>query len=128
MALVLAALVSGSGPVPAVAAPEAGSAKAAPEAFSPPKACFGRGGSRFYNVTLPAQNRRFTFRVVPDRPGFNVIMALDYPPNIFFVANRFGPGRAEAAFVNPQGVRRAGRVTITGVGGSFGCFRLTVTP
>ncbi|MFZ1430372.1 MAG: hypothetical protein WAS21_26805 [Geminicoccaceae bacterium] len=101
---------------------------AAPEAFTPPKWCFGLGGSKTYTVTLPKKNTKYVFRVVPDRAGFNVFMRFNYPPNINFVVNQFGPGKAEAGYIIPGFNNRSGRVTVGGVGGSFGCFKLTVKP
>lgn len=99
-----------------------------PEAFTPPKWCFGLGGSKTYTVVLPKKNTKYVFRVVPDRPGFNIYMRFKYPPNIDFVVNQFGPGKAEAGYIIPGFNNRSGKVIVSGVGGSFGCFKLTVKP
>jgi hypothetical protein len=104
---------------------EQGSIKAAPEAVFR-SACIGLGGSRtFTGIRLPAGGS-FLHRVVPDRRGFNVVMVINYP-DLSRRVNRFGPGRTETFTVNTFS-RVTGRVTITGVGGSFGCFLFSVTP
>lgn len=79
-----------------------------------------------HRVNLPA-NGSFLHRVVPDRRGFNVVMTIDYP-GLDRRVNRFGPGRAEAFTVRTPFGRVQGRVKISGVGGSFGCYTLRVTP
>jgi len=79
-----------------------------------------------YRFVLP-RGGRFLHRVVPDRPGFNVVMTLNYP-GLFRRVNRFGPGRAEAFTVGTPSSTVRGTVTISGVGGSFGCYVLRVTP
>ena len=95
--------------------------------------CINFGGfpSRQVYSTSLAPNSRYRVRVVPDRGGFNVVMTLDFGTGarrLFRVVNSKGPGRPEVFTINtlPGGVVR-GRVAITGVGGSFGCFNLTVT-
>ena len=83
-----------------------------------------------YRSTL-RPNSRYRLRVVPDRGGFNVVMTLDFgvaPRRLFRVVNQKGPGRPEVFTINTlPGGAVSGRVTITGVGGSFGCFNLTLT-
>lgn len=79
-----------------------------------------------HRVRLPAFGS-FLHRVVPDRPGFNVVMTIDYP-GLFRRVNRWGPGRAEAFTVNTPFGAVSGRVKISGVRGSFGCYSLRVTP
>ena len=121
MAGLLALLVGAAGPVAAAAPP------VAPDlAF--PKWCFGLGGSKTYSIDLPSKTQIYRFRVVPDRSGFNVLMRFNFAPNLKFTWNQFGPGRTETVFVRRGNNNRVGKVTVAGVGGSFGCFRLTVTP
>jgi hypothetical protein len=79
-----------------------------------------------HRLTLPAF-RSFLHRVVPDRRGFNVVMTIDYP-GLFRRVNNYGPGRAEAFTVRTPYGRVAGRVRISGVGGSYGCYTFRVTP
>jgi hypothetical protein len=79
-----------------------------------------------HRVRLPAFGS-FLHRVVPDRRGFNVVMTIDYP-GLFRRVNRWGPGRAEAFTVNTPFGAVSGRVRISGVRGSFGCYALRVTP
>lgn len=117
----LAVLIGGAGAA-ATAAPVA-----APE-LAYPKWCFGLGGSKTYTVDLPSKSQVYRFRVVPDRAGFNVLMRFNFAPNLKFTWNQFGPGRTETVFVRRDNNNRVGKVTVSGVGGSFGCFNLTVTP
>ena len=79
-----------------------------------------------HRVTLPAGGS-FLHRVVPDRRGFNVVMTIDYP-GLFRRVNKFGPGRAKSFTVRTPTGRVSGRVRLSGVGGSFGCYTLRVTP
>jgi hypothetical protein len=79
-----------------------------------------------HRVSLPAGGS-FLHRVVPDRRGFNVVMSIAYP-GLSRTVNRFGPGRAEAFTVRTPSGRVSGRVRISGVSGSFGCYTLRVTP
>jgi hypothetical protein len=79
-----------------------------------------------HRITLPA-NGAFLHRVVPDRRGFNVVLTIDYPGLVRRV-NNFGPGRAEAFTVRTPNGRVTGRARISGVGGSFGCYVLRITP
>jgi hypothetical protein len=79
-----------------------------------------------YRIALP-RGGRFLHRVVPDRRGFNVVMTLNYP-GLFRRVNRFGPGRVEAFTVGTPSSAVRGTVTISGVGGSFGCYVLGITP
>lgn len=88
--------------------------------------CVVNGSTVGFNITLPA-NGSFLHRVVPDRSGFNVVMTINYP-GLFRRVNQFGPGRAEAFTVRTPNGRVSGRVTISGLRGSFGCFTLRVTP
>jgi hypothetical protein len=88
--------------------------------------CILPGRTVTYRVRLPAFGR-FLHTVVPDRGGFNVAMGINYPGLARYV-NRFGPGRSEAFTVITRGASVIGRVTISGVRGSFGCYRLTVLP
>lgn len=79
-----------------------------------------------HRVVLPAGGA-FRHLVVPDRPGFNVVMTINYP-GLFRRVNNFGPGRSEAFTVRTPFGRVRGTVTISGVKGSFGCYALRVTP
>ena len=79
----------------------------------------------FSGITLPA-NRSYLHRVVPDRSGFNVQFQVIYP-GLNHKVNRFGPGRTETYTVNALS-RVKGKVKVSGVKGSFGCFTLTITP
>jgi hypothetical protein len=79
----------------------------------------------FSGITLPA-NRSYLHRVVPDRSGFNVQFQVIYP-GLNRKVNRFGPGRAETFTVNALS-RVRGKVKVSGVKGSFGCFTLSITP
>ena len=79
----------------------------------------------YSGITLPA-NRSYLHRVVPDRSGFNVQFQVIYP-ELNHKVNRFGPGRTETYTVNALS-RVKGKVKVSGVRGSFGCFTLTITP
>ncbi len=87
--------------------------------------CVLPGRSVSHRVRLPA-NGLFLHVVVPDRRGFNVAMNVNYP-GLSRRINRFGPGRSEAFTVRTFS-RVTGTVRISGVRGSFGCYRLSVTP
>jgi hypothetical protein len=88
--------------------------------------CVLPGSSVRHRVRLPARGS-FLHLVVPDRRGFNVVMALKYP-GLSRRVNQFGPGRSEAFTVRTGSSAVIGTVTISGVRGSFGCYRLSVTP
>ena len=88
--------------------------------------CVAPGRTITHRVNLPARGS-FLHRVFPDRRGFNVVMTIDYP-GLFRRVNQFGPGRTEAFTVRTPNGRVSGRVRISGVGGSFGCYTLRVTP
>lgn len=87
--------------------------------------CVLPGRSVSHRVKLPA-NGLFLHTVVPDRLGFNVVMNLKYP-GLSRRINRFGPGRTEAFTVRTFS-NVVGTVRISGVRGSFGCYRFGVTP
>jgi hypothetical protein len=74
----------------------------------------------------PAANGSFLHRVVPDRRGFNVVMTIDYP-GLDRRVNKFGRSGGGLHGSHTFG-RVSGRVKISGVGGSFGCYTLRVTP
>ena len=103
--------------------PEAGSGAERAVTFS---GCVAPGRTVSHRVSLPGGGS-FLHRVVPDRRGFNVVMGIAYP-GLTRVVNRFGPGRSEAFTVRTPSGRVSGRVRISGVGGSFGCYVLRVTP
>ena len=88
--------------------------------------CVAPGRTITHRVNLPARGS-FLHRVFPDRRGFNVVMTIDYP-GLFRRVNQFGPGRTESFTVRTPNGRVSGRVRISGVGGSFGCYTLRVTP
>ena len=79
----------------------------------------------FSGITLP-KGRSYLHRVVPDRKGFNVQFQVIYP-GLNRKVNRFGPGRAETFTVNALS-KVTGKVKVSGVKGSFGCFTLSITP
>ena len=79
----------------------------------------------FSGITLPA-HRSYLHRVVPDRSGFNVQFQVIYP-GLNHKVNRFGPGRTETYTVNALS-KVKGKVKVSGVKGSFGCFTLSITP
>lgn len=79
----------------------------------------------FNGITLPA-HRSYLHRVVPDRRGFNVQFQVIYP-GLNRLVNRYGPGRAETFTVNALS-KVKGKVKVSGVKGSFGCFTLSITP
>lgn len=79
-----------------------------------------------HRVTLPAFNS-YLHRVVPDRSGFNVVMTIEYPGLVRRI-NNWGPGRAEAFTVRTPNGRVTGKVKISGVSGSYGCYSLRITP
>jgi hypothetical protein len=79
-----------------------------------------------YRITLPAFGS-YLHRVIPDRRGFNVVMTIDYP-GLFRRVNNWGPGQTEAFTVRTPNGRVTGRVKISGVGGSYGCYKLRITP
>lgn len=81
---------------------------------------------RYNGIILP-RGGSFLHRVVPDRRGFNVVMTINYP-GLNRRVNRFGPGRTEAFTVRTPFNTVVGSVTISGVRGSFGCYRFSVTP
>ena len=121
MAGLLAILVGAAGPDASAAPP------VAPE-LTFPTACFKLNGSKSYSIDLPSKTQIYKFRVVPDRSGFNVLMRFNFAPNLKFTWNQYGPGKTETVLVRRENNNRVGKVTVTGVGGSFGCFKLTVTP
>lgn len=80
----------------------------------------------FSGINLP-RGGAFLHRVVPDRSGFNVVLRVEYP-SLFRTINKFGPGHAESFTVRTPTTKVKGKVKISGVGGSFGCFVLRITP
>jgi hypothetical protein len=88
--------------------------------------CIAPGRTISHRVSLPAGGS-FLHRVVPDRSGFNVVMTIQYP-GLSRVVNKGGPGRAEAFTVRTPYGKVSGRVKISGLKGSFGCYSLRVTP
>jgi hypothetical protein len=88
--------------------------------------CILSGRTITYRIRLPAFGR-YLHTVIPDRSGFNVAMNINYPGLSRYV-NRFGPGRSEAFTVITGRFSVIGRVTISGVRGSFGCYRFSVFP
>lgn len=81
---------------------------------------------RYNNIVLP-RGGSFLHKVIPDRSGFNVVMTINYP-GLNRRVNQFGPGRSEAFTVRTPVSAVRGSVTISGVGGSFGCYVLRITP
>lgn len=87
----------------------------------------------FFKITYPVfldGKGTFKFLTTPKAPpkGFNVVMTLKFP-GLSRTVNNYGPGRAEAYFVNKTFAARVnGKVTISGVKGSYGCFVLKITP
>lgn len=72
----------------------------------------------------------FKFLTTPKAPpkGFNVVMTLKFP-GLSRTVNNFGPSKAEVFNVKKTFAARInGKVTISGVGGSYGCFVLKITP
>jgi hypothetical protein len=87
--------------------------------------CILPGRTITYRIRLPAFGR-YLHTVIPGA-GFNVAMGINYPGLSRYV-NRFGPGRSEAFTVITGPFSVIGRVTISGVRGSFGCYRFSVFP
>ncbi len=87
----------------------------------------------FFKVTYPIfLNGKGIFRFVttPRAPpkGFNVVMTLKFP-GLSRKVNNFGPGKAETFNVRKTfSAKVNGKVTISGVDGSYGCFVLKITP
>ena len=79
----------------------------------------------FSGITLP-KGRYYLHRVVPDRKLFNVQFQVIYP-YLNQKVNRFGPGKAETFSVHALS-KVKGKVKVSGVKGSFGCFTLSITP
>ncbi|MGD9511191.1 MAG: hypothetical protein AB7I59_15195 [Geminicoccaceae bacterium] len=86
---------------------------------------FGGTVVTFSGITLP-KGRSYLHRVVPDRKGFNVQFQVVYP-GLNHKVNRFGPGKAETYSVFALS-KVKGKVKVSGVKGSFGCFTLSITP
>lgn len=87
----------------------------------------------FFKITYPVYldgKGTFKFLTTPKAPpkGFNVVMTLSFP-GFFSKVNKYGPGKAEALNVRKSFAARVnGKVTISGVKGSYGCFVLKITP
>jgi hypothetical protein len=88
--------------------------------------CVAPGKTISHKVNLPGGGS-FLHRVTPDRSGFNVVMTIAYP-GLTRVVNQGGPGRAEAFTVRTPNGPVSGKVKISGLKGSFGCYSLRVTP
>ncbi len=79
-----------------------------------------------YAITLNGKGK-FLFAVAPTRK-FDVVMALDFP-GFHRRIDRFYAGGTETYVVNKTfAAKVAGKVTISGAGGSYGCFVGKVTP
>lgn len=87
----------------------------------------------FYKITYPISltgKGVFKFVTTPKAPpkGFNVVMTLKFP-GLSRTVNNFGPGKAEAFnVIKSFSAKVNGKVIISGVKGSYGCFVLKVTP
>ena len=87
----------------------------------------------FFKITYPISltgKGVFRFVTTPKAPpkGFNVVMTLKYP-GLSRTVNNFGPGKAEAFnIIKTFKAKVNGKVIVSGVGGSYGCFVLKVTP
>jgi hypothetical protein len=88
--------------------------------------CIAPGKMISHRVSLPGGGS-FLHRVTPDRSGFNVVMTINYP-GLSRTVNKGGPGRAESFTVRTPSGKVSGKVKISGLKGSFGCYTFRVTP
>ncbi len=80
-----------------------------------------------YGISLTGKGV-FRFVTVPKTKGFNVVMTLNFP-GLFRKVNNKGLGGTEAINVSKNfSARVNGKVAISGVGSSYGCFVFQVTP